>query len=283
MKKYDVPQSEIKLVAIDVDDTLITADLRIPESARSTIGKALDHGIGITLATGRMFQAVLPYARLLGLRLPMISYNGALMKDPESLATIFHQGVSPILARKIIQFCREHHFSLNIYVDDELYVEEMNHYVQYYLDLHHVAAHQTDLAEMVSQLPAEKQITKLLIITEEELSRQWAPVLAAKYQDSLYVTRSKARFIEFLNPAVNKGACLGMLAQKLAIPRAAVMAVGDSYNDIAMFNYAGFSVALGKVPDAVRQAANVVIESDPETALSETLERYLFPTSRRVN
>jgi Cof subfamily protein (haloacid dehalogenase superfamily) len=265
-----------KLVAIDVDDTLLTSELKIPERTKDVIQEAVKLGVKFTLATGRMFKSVLPYARALNIDVPLICYNGALLKDPITSATLFHKGVPRNLAKSIMQFCRENGFSLNVYIDDDLYVENINKHVDYYMDVFGVQAHPVNLLDILNGLSPAQTVTKLLIITEEELSEKWAPVLAERYKGFLYVTRSKSRFIEFLNAEVNKGACLKLLAEEFGINRSEVMAIGDSYNDIEMFTYAGFSIALGKVPDAVRRAASVVIESELEMALAEALKRFLF-------
>jgi HAD superfamily hydrolase (TIGR01484 family) len=82
-----------KLLALDLDDTLLGEDFQISAGNRCALRRAAEHGVLITLATGRMFHSSVPYARQLQIELPLITYHGALIRTAGGEETLFHRPV----------------------------------------------------------------------------------------------------------------------------------------------------------------------------------------------
>ena len=91
----------IKLIAIDMDDTLLNDQQQVTERTQRAICQALDLGVQVAIATGRMFRSALPFAMELGIRLPLITYNGAMIRELESGKTVLHRPIDPNLAREL--------------------------------------------------------------------------------------------------------------------------------------------------------------------------------------
>lgn len=110
-----------KLVAIDLDGTLLADDLMISPNTVTAIKKAMEAGTIVTIATGRMFSSAKLIALQLGINVPLITYQGALIKDINENEVIYERTVPPEIAQKLIEISREKKLHLQIYQDDILY------------------------------------------------------------------------------------------------------------------------------------------------------------------
>src|SRR5262249_37068032 len=125
----------IRLVAIDLDGTLFGDDLVISAASRAAIAAVQARGVRVTLATGRMFRSTLPYAQELGISTPLICYQGALIRDPVSAATLFHLPLAQELALQVIGALQARGLYPNVYLNDNLYVAELNPGTEFYARL----------------------------------------------------------------------------------------------------------------------------------------------------
>src|SRR6478672_9487270 len=125
----------IRLIAIDLDGTLVGDDLVISPANRAAIAAAQAQGVRVTLATGRMFRSTVPFARDLDITTPLICYQGALIRDPVSGATVFHQALPLAVALDVIGALRAEGLYPNAYLNDNLYVAEINPGTDYYARL----------------------------------------------------------------------------------------------------------------------------------------------------
>ncbi|MZP29389.1 Cof-type HAD-IIB family hydrolase [Heliobacterium undosum] len=264
-------EQTIKLVAIDVDDTLLTPDLRISLPVQQAIAQARRQGIAVTLATGRMFRATLPYARQLDLDLPLIVYQGAMIKDSATGEVLLHHPVPQDLALEVFDFLRSEGLHVNIYVDDHLHVEKVGEEALGYMGLARVPA---TLVRDQRRLLEGALPTKILAIGEPERMAALVEPCRQRWGDRLYVTRSKPFYLEFMNPWSGKGSALAFLAERLGISREAVMVIGDSYNDMDMLEYAGLGVVMGNGPEEVKRHAGWVAPSNEEDGVAAALCRW---------
>lgn len=270
--------SPIRLIALDLDDTLLDSDLRVPPSTQAVIREARQRGIIVTLATGRMFRSALPYAQELGITAPLITYNGALVREPEpGGVTLSHRPIPLEAAREVVALCQREGLSLNVYLEDTLYVAEINEAVAYYLSIAQVTPQVVgDLMLFLDRAAKGVGPTKLLICAAEEEIAFWLPHLQRRYGAKLHLTRSKARFIEILAPGVNKGVGLAFLTSHLGLTPAQVMAVGDGENDREMLRFAGLAVAVGNAPPHIQTEADYVTASPAAYGVAEAIERLVL-------
>ncbi|MFW6381003.1 MAG: HAD family hydrolase, partial [Bacillota bacterium] len=113
-----------KMLALDLDGTLLDEDNAINEQTQRSVEIVREKGLKVIIATGRMFCSALPYHRQLGLEGPLIAYNGAYVKHVENDELIFHRPVELEMARQIIRECEENNLHVNLYQDDNLYMEQ---------------------------------------------------------------------------------------------------------------------------------------------------------------
>lgn len=267
-----VIQIGIKLIAIDVDLTLIGGDLKIAERTKAAIRAAVEAGCAVTLASGRMFRATLPFAEELGLDAPLVAYNGALIKTVKTREIISHRPVPLEHAREVIAYARREGLHLNVYMDDTLYVECYDDEALAYMTHCKVEAVAVgDLGAFVDHPP-----TKLLVVASEEDVDRRLPEFKAHFGDRLQVVRSLPRYVEFTAAGVSKGSALALLTQRLGISREEVMALGDSENDISMLEFAGIGVAVRNAAEDVKNAADYVTDGESGNGVAEAIFQFVI-------
>ncbi len=263
---------KIKLVALDLDDTLLTSKLEISPNTAEAIRRAKAQGVTVTLATGRMYRSALPFALDLGLDVPLITYHGALVKTSVSKEVLYHRAIPLDLARLITQIASNLGFHLNIYMNDELYATNRNPHIKGYTDLARVPYIEVpDLLSVLSIKP-----DKLLIINDEHKLDDLALNLRDLVGNKLHITKSKPYFLEITHPQATKGQAIQALVEQLGIKPAQVMAVGDSYNDLDMLEYAGVGVAMGNARPEIQEKADYVTRGNDEDGVAEAFYKFVI-------
>ncbi len=259
-------------MALDVDDTILDRSLVFSPRTRAAVRDVIDAGFMVTLSTGRMFQSALPYARELGIDLPLICYQGALVKDPVSGEVLFHQPVPLEAARQVIQIVRRWGLHINAYVDDNLYVERATPEAERYVRIARVSLHVVgDLLAFLKAPP-----TKLVVVSDEPTTDKVIGELRAVFGETLYITESLPMFCEIAHPRCNKGTALEMLATHLGVAREEVVAIGDGLNDLEMVEWAGLGVAMGNAPLELKSAAGMVTRTVQEDGAAQALEEIFL-------
>ncbi|MBS3971065.1 MAG: HAD family phosphatase [Clostridia bacterium] len=260
---------DFKLIAIDLDGTLLNNDLEISPRAAAAIRAAEKKGVRVTLCTGRMYASASPYAQELRLNIPLITYNGALVKNSFDGEILYEKNLPLEEARHVVEICREFDCQLNVYFDDKLYVEKTDYWAKKYASRVNVPLHEVDDLLDFLKLPP----IKLLAMGEEEVLHMIRRRLADRV---LYITRSQPHFLEILNPEATKGRGLAAVVKRLAIDRKNVMAIGDNENDIEMFKYAGYSVAMANADDHVKVHADYVTKNNDDDGVAEAIEKLVL-------
>ena len=262
----------IKLVALDMDDTLLNKQAEISARSSDVIRRAIAQGVTVTIATGRMFRSAQPFAARLGLDVPLITYNGALVRAALSGETLLHRPIDAEIAAEVLAIFKKRGWYLQSYVDDVLYVAEMNDKARYYENLAKVKAF-----SLGDEFYSRRQSpTKLLAMAEPDQVAEMKQVLQTRFGERLYLAISKPTYLEMVNPLVNKGTALSFLAERMGIDRGQVMAVGDSFNDLDMIEYAGWGVAMGNAPEAVKSRAKAVVSANDKDGVAEAFERFIL-------
>lgn len=264
----------IRLVAMDLDDTLLRDDRTISPRVVKAIQKAQAQGVKMTIATGRMSISARPYAEQLGLDVPVITYHGAMIQRVLSGEILFRRVIPSALATEIVQDVAGRGVYAQIYLKDRVLVPELKDWSHEYARIASVRVEEADLSILLSQEP--EGVEKILLMGEESDLDQLAPLLRQCYGEKVHITKSKPCFLEIMDGSVNKGVALATLAERFGIDRSEVMAIGDSFNDLEMINYAGLGVAMGNARPEIQEQADIVTATNEEDGVAEAIERYVL-------
>lgn len=267
----------IRCLAMDLDDTLLGDDLTISPENQTAIQRARRLGVKIILASGRMARSMRPYSQELKLDQPIIAYNGALVYDITTGWTLDHRPVPMELALELIPIIRGAGIHLNIYLDDELYMEKLTDWGRKYAANCGVTPH---LAEDLSRL-ITKGPHKMLAIGETSEIDRLQGRLKELFRGRLDFTRSKPSYLEILGPGVSKGSALQRLATHWGIEQNEVIAMGDALNDVEMITWAGIGVAMGNAVPEVKEKADFIAPDNNHHAVAEVIRRFVLSDMER--
>ncbi|MBV8067753.1 MAG: HAD family phosphatase [Candidatus Eremiobacteraeota bacterium] len=262
-----------KLVALDVDGTLVGRDLKITAPVQSAVAALRRAGVACCLVTGRMYRATIPFARELSLDSPVICYQGAAIIDPVTDEVIAHTALSNEIVRELIAVTERDRMHLQLYRNDEYYCEARNRFSELYAAL---SMTQPVIVPSLREAFAFSPATKAVVIADAPVAAEYAATLTRVFGGRATVTRSLPEFVEILDPAVDKGAALRFVAVRLDVDMSETMAIGDSWNDAPLLEAAGFAVAMGSSPPELRKIADAVVGDIAHDGVAEAIEKYVL-------
>ena len=262
----------IRLVALDLDDTLLDSQYKLPPVNKKAVAEVLDLGIHVTFTTGRMYRSARPIAQELGIKLPIITYQGAYIRNPQTGELLHHAPLDYEDALEILELAKNKKLTVQAYFDDMLCVEAANKYIAAYAVACNVPIKAVgDLTKFIKSPP-----TKLLLVGDPaELDELWVSC-NKKYGKRMYITKSKPYYLEFLNIISNKGNGLSILANSLGIKKEEIMACGDSYNDLGLFAGAGLKVAMGNAIPELKAAADYISADNDNAGVAQALKKFVL-------
>lgn len=271
-------QESIKLIALDLDGTSVDKSGVMGSRLINAVAQAQKAGIRVILATGRMVSSARVYWKQLELGAgPLIAYNGGVISDMPGGRPLSRHPLPDGAARELVVQALEAGLLVQVYVGDELWVNREDDRVRRYVDTNHIPAWVRNSDELLRW--PDPPIKLLLQSDSETLDRFRIQVEPHAAEMGVRVFKSQADYLEMVVDGVGKGPALAEVCQMLDIGRESVMAVGDAENDVDMLKWAGFGVAMGQAPDAVKQAARVVTEPIDQEGAARAIERYALATS----
>lgn len=274
----DVKPGDIKMIALDLDGTLLDEDKHVPDANREALREAASRGVTVVLASGRMTDCITPFARELGLDCMVVAYNGGMArgKDADGRPVLHHCPLEAEYGAQLIDFCRDR-YMLNYYVDDCLYAQENAAFRTFADDVYSARTRAKyhfvpDLAPL-----AQRDPTKAIIVvdhaTRDRLHDEWAE----RWADLTTIVKTDPEYLEFLNRNTDKGVALAGLARGLGLDMAQVMAMGDGDNDATMLKAAGWGVAVANATPLTKDNADVVSDlTHQDCAVAAAVKRYVL-------
>jgi Cof subfamily protein (haloacid dehalogenase superfamily) len=270
-----------KLVAIDLDGTLLNFNKQISDIDKETINYALNSGVKILVCSGRIFAGARIFARYLGINGPLIACNGAIIKEVETDEVLYSDFLEFEACKEVIDFCKEEDLYFHIYAGDTMYTERLEFSSKFYWDknLTLSKSKQVDirLVEDITKAIRNKSsnIAKIVAVSKdlEKLSSVRSRVANIK---SLSVVSSNSDNFEVVNGGVSKGNALKFVAEKLGICKSEIIAIGDNENDCSMLDFAGLAVAMGNAEDYIKEMADYITLSNNDNGVSEVLKKFVL-------
>jgi hypothetical protein len=273
-----------KLVAIDIDGTLLDSRAELRPAARQALRDAVEAGIRVVLCTGRRYRTALPIAQDLDLGLPIICHSGALVKDTATHHTQFANPLGDGDLQALLAALADFGLTPMAYTDSyeqgvDFFVERDAPLTRYHED--YLAKNEGSF-RLVASLRREVPAPVLQVCTFGELDelRAIRPQLRERLAGRttchlLSSAQYLGYFLEFQHGSASKWAALLALTRSCGLSAAEVVAIGDDENDISMLRAAGLGVAMGNAADPVKSAADLVAASNDEDGVARVIEELI--------
>jgi Cof subfamily protein (haloacid dehalogenase superfamily) len=270
----------IRMLAVDIDGTLLDSSGRLPDVHRQALADADTHGIAIVLATGRARHFAQPIVDALRIDVATIVNNGAVVRGPDGSTALRHL-LSRHVARQILEQTSAFDDSVAIVfdrIDDQIVFERMDwshpQRAGYYAK-NRAFISQRSLAEALDADPIQVMFNGSVAPMRRLMDALRAMPVADRF--TVAITEYEARdfaLVDVNGPNCSKGSTLARYAALCQVPREQVMAVGDNLNDIEMLEFAGCPVVMGNATPALKDRGFPVVPSHDEAGLAVAIRTY---------
>ena len=264
----------VKIVFSDIDGTFLTPDSKVSPATVAAVKKLLAKDIPLVLVSARMPEAIYPLTEEIGIKIPIISYSGALALTAEgdvlgsvTMAASDTMRLLDVLASDYQEAV------VNYYTGHHWYVKDVsNERVQTEV---HITSAQPQAADFVERLAAGEVPHKILLMAEPELCERAEAELSARFP-MFHVVRSAAFLLEIMDVSVSKASGIAVMLKHFGLSAEEALSFGDNYNDIEMLKLTGRSVAMGNAPDAIKKLATDITAANAEDGLAKFLVKEIL-------
>jgi len=270
----------IKLIAIDIDGTLLNNDHRITPETRATIQAALTADIKVVLCSGRPLTGVTPFLKELGISGDdqyAITFNGSMAQTITGKVLVQH-ALSYTDYIDLEAWARKQAVHFQVETPQRLYTANPDLSWETVVESHLV--HLPIGVRTLDEMPTDLTMPTAMFIDEESVIDRVMTAIPQEFHDRFYVVRTSPKFIEVMNQHASKGKTLHELATRLRIRADEIMAIGDQGNDLPMIRYAGFGIAMGNASEPVKAAANHITLSNTENGVAAAIKQYALNYSK---
>lgn len=272
----------VRIIALDIDGTLLNSRGELTRRNRRAIEEARRRGIEVVLVTGRRFASARALLHELGLDVPLVSHNGALTKNVETLETLDFHPLEAETARQIIRLGRQ--FGADMICCDDPHglgtmviegISEENIALRRYLNRYRESVVEVDdLLEYVRQSPIQ-----MMFSGRCEPIDVFARDLEIVMQGRVRLFQTKYRTVDLtildaLSTTASKGASLKALAEARSATPDQVMAIGDNHNDLPMLQFAGIGVVMANAEEELKRHGFIETSSNDEDGVALAIEKF---------
>ena len=270
----------IKLLAIDMDGTLLNEEKHIDTPQKEAIQKAIEAGIKVVLCTGRPLFGVLPvYGELelekYNLDEYVILNNGCSLRKTTNWELLDNKEITKEDVIYLDKLRKGYNLDLTVSNDNDYFVvgDKANKYTIEDGKLVYVDIKPISLEEATS---GKHTFFKSMYLGEEEEIQRFKNDNENLLKDKYDAVLSQIHIFEMLPFGTNKAAALKELAEKLGIEREEIMTIGDGNNDVEMLEFAGIGVAMGNGTESAKKAANYVTDTNENHGVAKAIEKYIL-------
>ncbi|WP_098415617.1 Cof-type HAD-IIB family hydrolase [Vibrio sp. ES.051] len=265
-----------KLIALDMDGTLLNSDKAISEENKQAIAKARQAGVTVVLASGRPLEGMQDKLDELDIRSDkdfVLYYNGSMVKNVGTNAIIHQQIIDGKAAKLIARKAKE----LGAYVHafsqvHGLITNESNPYTDIEAKINGLTVTEMNFEFLEDDHP----IIKAMMVAEPSKLKEVIAALPQELREEFTVVQSAAFFLEFLNPLSNKGIGVSAIAEHLGIKAEEVICMGDAENDHHMLQFAGLGIAMENAMDETKKIADYITASNDDHGVAKAIEKFIL-------
>ena len=267
----------IKLIAIDMDGTLLNSKKELSEETKQYFKNFHNRNTEtlLVLCTGRPESGIRPYLKDLGYLEEnhyIISQNGANIYESQTGNRVMDAFLDSAAIQKWIELGKKHGISVMGAGVDYYYCfdQEPTEWMEFDVKL---------VSGQLKRIPTEESLTtdfyKILLMGDEEQLNEFETFIPQEWRDEFYVVRSQKYLVEVLTKGVNKAFGLEKLAQELNIQPSEIAAIGDAANDIEMLEYAGLAIAMGNSSEEVKAIADIVTDTNENNGVIKAIDKLI--------
>jgi Cof subfamily protein (haloacid dehalogenase superfamily) len=267
---------QYKLIVTDMDGTLLNRDQEMTPKNREAIDFAIENGVRVALASGRMYDSAKQHIEYLNMDIPIIACNGSLIKSSNG-TLIYSNKIDTGLCLKAVEVLEKYNVYYQCQHEDLLFCKDSDNKDSIYYKINEFMKTQTKVVieDDLKDSILNNDILKFTIIEENNTSI--LPVIKEELEtiEGLKITSSWENNIEIMSEGVDKGQAIKMLCEHLNIDKSEIMAFGDNYNDIEMLEYAGLGVAMGNSNDDIKEIADYVTDTNEESGFANAIFKFM--------
>ena len=268
--------SKYKLLALDIDGTLVRNDRTISDTTRQTLLLAQQQGTRIVIASGRPAFGIAPLADQLQLARYggfVLSYNGAEIFDWQSGEAIYQKPLPTDIIPTVCSQCKSAGFYFMTYCGSTIVTETpLSPYIQLSSKRNGMTISAASSFLDAIQLP----LFKIMIVGEPAALAEFEPRLNSVIAGRAVAFRSERFYLEVVPCGIDKASCLGVILSRLGLTAASLMACGDGYNDISMIQFAGMGVAMENANEQVKQSADYITLSNEADGIAAVVRKFIL-------
>lgn len=272
----------VRLIALDIDGTLLDSRWQLPEANRAAIAAATRRGIEVALVTGRRYDFAMPIARQIDAPLTMIVSNGAVIRTQDGQTHLRHL-LSRETARRVLELIGPWRDCTGIVFDRERENQVMLETMEsddpmrqaYYARNREYLGLANPLESCLTEDPLQVMLTGTVARMKEAEEALRGAAFAKEYgvAATVYDTRNFA-MIDVINPVCSKGAALAEWAALRGVAREEVLAIGDNHNDLEMLRFAGIPVVMGNCVAELKEFGWHETASNDQSGVAAAIERF---------
>lgn len=286
-----------KLVAVDLDGTLLNSYGEVTENTKRVIKNVLKKGIQVVIASGRSIDSIKNISKEIGASKYIVAGNGAVLYDTCEHKALYENYIPLEKAKKIIDFCEQNSIFYNVYTNKKIVTKSLRYNVLYYYkeNLKKADKKRTEIAivdsiqEYVQNLKDEK-IMKIFICDEtasvfNSIMKKFEDVPNVETLDVSHMSRKIIKkgtlefpieyyYTEISMKNVNKWNAIEFLINKIGINKEEVMAIGDNMNDKKMIEEAGLGITMEGSTPVVTEVANYITSDNNNEGVAKALEKF---------
>lgn len=265
-----------KLIALDMDGTLLREDKTISERTEKAIQAAREKGVTVVLATGRPIDGVMRYLEelnMFGDNDYVLSYNGGLVVKTKNRQPICKIGLKGEDLHYLYKLSNELGVNIHGFSEERgLITPKNSKYTEVEAEINNININIDDF----STIENDHSIIKIMMIDEPEVLQKAVDRMPKEVYDKYTVVRSAPYFLEFLNKEVNKGTGVKLLAEHIGVKQEEVITMGDAGNDAHMIEYAGMGIAMGNAFEEIKAMANYITDTNENDGVAKAIEKFVL-------
>ena len=262
--------NSIKLIALDLDGTLLNNNHQISDYNKNVLKRAYNNGIKIILSTGRPTSSALKFLYDLNIDSELISFNGAMITDKDS-NIIYEKSLDSDTGKKLINIAKKYNVYYQSFLGNRWNIGFFDEkWLNYYISIAQIHNYIIGFEGI-----EDFSFTKFMFIGENAVLKNIEIELQNTFGNDLYFTFSREVYLEVMNKEVSKANALEFLLNKYNLNRENVMAFGDNNNDLEMLEFAGISVAVDNAEKSVKEKCKYITKSNEENGVGEFINNYL--------